>query len=311
MDIPRPTNQRQPSTVRHVNIGWTRGEGCQTLASLLAEEPTSISDDLRRSVIDNKVELLVTKKMSSFDLTSVAIPSAFDAENLTSVVAAVGGGAHSPLAAEVASTVGRSLGLPVTLKTVYRPDEQAEAEQRLARMADAFPGVKTDALESSTVRAILEGVDDSALLVVGAPGGSWLNRQLFGPGHRLIAGSAGGTITVRFSDRKVFHDTVDANGFALGARMLASTAFELVNHAVVPVADEGFLTGIVRRAELASSLPAATVADLMEDPVSLLHDEPLHAAGDLDEHMEGSPIPVTDSDGRLVGVLPVGGTMLG
>lgn len=270
---------------------------------MLSAEPTAIGDDLRHSVVANRIELLVTKKLSTFDLTSVAVPTDFEPNNVSSVVAAVGSGSHSPLAAEVAATVSRSLAVPATLTTVYRPDERAEAEQRLAHMAEALPGTKTEAIESNSVRSLLDEVGEGTLLVVGAPGGSWLNRQLFGPGHRLIAGSTGGTVTVRFSERKVFHELATADGLALGTEMLAGAAFTIVHHAVVPVARDGLLAGIVRRDGLASAPPDATVGDLMEDPVSLRIDEPLHAAHELTSHMEGAPIPVTDPTGRLVGIL--------
>ena len=259
--------------------------------------------------MDAKVDLLVTRKLSSFDLTSVAVPHSFDPDAVSSVVAAVGGGDHSPLAAEVATSVARSLGIPATLATVYRPQEQAVAEQRLDHMAESLPGVKTEAIEANSVRALLDDVDKHTLLVVGAPGGSWLNRQLFGPGHRLISRSEGGTITVRFAERRVYHEAIDANGIAVGADIAASTLSSLIRYSVVPVADHGLLVGILRRSQIEEAEPGTVARDIMEDPVSLLPDEPLAAALDLADHMEGCPIPITDGEGRLVGLLPAGGTM--
>ncbi|MDX1690889.1 MAG: hypothetical protein R3290_07695, partial [Acidimicrobiia bacterium] len=152
-----------------------------------------------------------------------------------------------------------------------------------------------------TAAGLVETLAEDALLVVGAAGGSWLQRQLLGPGHRLLVNAPGGAVVVRDAPRRAFHRMVDAAGFGVGPGMAVRDAVQVVHHASVPVADGGKLVGIFRPA--ATHDESATVAEVMETPVSIRVDEPLEAASALRRFLEGGPVPVVDREADLAGVV--------
>jgi hypothetical protein len=61
-------------------------------------------------------------------------------------------------------------------------------------------------LSGPSVLELLHSLDRRTLLVAAAPGGSWLQRHLFGTGHRLAVRAPGGALVVRTGHRSVESD---------------------------------------------------------------------------------------------------------
>ena len=286
-------------------VVWTRGRGCAEVAALLAgDRAIRIDGDLQRSCIRAAADALVARRLTSFDLVPTIVPHDFDADGVRSVVAAVADGPHSGLAARVAATVATALGVPGDLATVYRSDdEEATAVSRLEALAASAPGLGRRAIRHGSATGLIETLDAGTLLVVGAAGGSWIQRQILGPGHRLVVKTPGGSLVVRDEVRRAFQVAVDPAGFAIGRHMALGAARSVVLHRSVPVADDGVLVGIVRAADLTERPGSATVGDVMEPPVSVEAVEAVEAVEELREFLEGGPVPVVGRDGRLLGVV--------
>lgn len=302
----------QPATVEagsHIGrAGWTRGRGCQPLAEILSDnEVVPMRGDLTTTCISAGIDLIVARKMTRFDLVSTAVPHDVDFDRVTSVTIAVGEGPHTPLAAAIGARIATTLGVPGELTTVFRTDPESEgALTRLSRLADAHPGLARRSVASSSATVLLDGLDPCALLVVGAPGGSWIHRQLFAPGHKLQVAAPGGTIVVRSSPRRCFQEAVDANGIAISPHLPASVASTIVFHPAVPVAHQGELVGILRKDALFAAGPHRLVGQIMEPPVSVSATEPATAVRELREYLEFGPVPVVGLHDRLIGVVPSG-----
>lgn len=90
----------------------------------------------------------------------------------------------------------------------------------------------------------------------------------------------------------------------MGPHLSAAAARDVVRYEVVPVADAGQLVGVVRLSALREADGHLSVADVMEPPVAVEATEPLTAADDLKDFLDGGPVPVTDRRGRLIGTIP-------
>jgi hypothetical protein len=221
------------------------------------------------------------------------------------ITAAIGDGPHSSLAATVADRLAGRLEVPGELATVFRTAEEADsATERLDRLALQHPDLQRRAVQAPDAKGLVSTLSSTTLLVVGAPGGSWFQRQIFGPGHRLLVAAPGGSVVVRSAPRRCYHEAASPAGVAVGPHLAVEDARALVRHETVPVADEGKLIGILRAAALRKSTTDSVVADLMEAPVAVSAAEPASAAAELAEFFGQSPIPVIDSYGQLVGVIP-------
>jgi len=248
--------------------------------------------------------MLVTRQLSSFDLVPVIVPHHVDLERVEAVTAAVGDGPHSQLAAAVASRLGAALDVPAELATVYRtPDEMPAALARLARLANSYPDLGRRAVSEPTAARLIDSLTPGTLLVVGAAGGSWLQRQLYGTGHRLLVTAPRGAVVVRSAPRRCYQGATDPTGFALGCHLSVRDALRLMRYPVAPVADEGLLVGVVRVTTLAEADPALPIAAVMEPPVAIAAIEPTTAAADLHEFFGDSPVPVVDTAGYLIGTI--------
>ncbi len=292
---PVPARAAEWSTV------WTRGEGCEDLARLLAEgEPVRIEGDLRNACVAARAMLMVTGKLTSFDLVRSVVPSNLNLTGIGAVVAAVGSGPHSVLAAKVAARLAGRLGVEGSIVSVS-PDaaQDAETERALARITAEVPGVPHSVIREPNARGLVNDLPPDAALVVGAPGGSWLQRQFFGPGHQLVVRARAGAIVVRDVPHRCFQQAVPPS--ALGAGLLVADARRLAAQPVVAVVDSGTLVGIVRRSVLEAASGEATVDSVMEDAVFLRTDDPIDAADELFGFMDGCPIPVVDAAGNLFG----------
>jgi hypothetical protein len=289
-------------------VGWSRGEGCAEVAAVLADgEPIRVEGDLRRSCVESRISLLVARKFSSFELVPVVVPNAVDIASIGSVSAAVGEGPHSPFAVDVASRVGRKLGIPVEVATVFRDDEDRErADLRLFHLAAPYPDIARRSVLGTSAVDLVDALEPSALIVVGAPGGSWFYRQIYGPGHKLAVAAPAGALLVRSSPRRAFHEARDVNDAIVGVHLSARDALQIVGHSVAAVADGGNLVGIVRTSALEAADPGTVIGDLMEAPVAVEAEEPLSSVDELRDFLDGGPVPVVDGGGRLVGLVVAG-----
>lgn len=287
-------------------IAWTRGHGCLPVAEYLSDHPViAVRGDVESCCVTHRVDLLVAKNITNFDLVPVVAPDSVDLDKVTSVTAAVGDGPHSPLAAAVAARLAVTLGVRGEIATVYRTsDTLRAATRRLERLGGPYPHLERRAANEPTAARLVDTLTPSTLLVVGSPGGSWFQRQIFGSGHRLQVAAPAGSIVVRDTGRRCYHATVDASGIAVGPHLTVAEGLRVLAHAAVPVAESGRLVGILRMTSLRSARPDMTVADVMEPPVAVTCTEPIEAAAELTRFLDDSPIPVVDDTGHIVGVLP-------
>jgi CBS domain-containing protein len=257
-------------------------------------------EDVCRS---ERADLLVTKKLTSFDLVTVAIPHELDLEAVDSIVAAVAGGPHSDLAAVVAHQIGENLSVEAELLSAYRPDEsRAEAESRVALLSTVGKGMPYRLVETDKPEDLVAEIDEGTLLVAGAPGGSWLQRQFFGPGRRLRSRAPAGTVVVRSAPQRAFHILREPEVY-LSPMLGSGDALRMLDFPVLPVAENGKLVGIVRRSALLLVGHGVLVGSVMEDPVAVRLDTPTDEVGEVGQALGGAPVPVIDEDGFLVGVV--------
>ena len=280
---------------------WTRGPGCADLAALLAaDEPIHAKGDLRTACVATGADLLVASSLTSFDLVSTVVPHHVDLERARGVVAAVAGGPHSGLAARVAGRVAAELGVPGEVVSVS-PDD--EGDRRAAEMLEAIgaeaPDLDRRVFRAGSARAVLEGLDPDTVLVLGAPGGSWLQRQFFGPGKRLIGAAPDGVIVVRHSPVRCFQLMEPAE--AVGPELRVEDARRALAVPAIPVVADGRMIGILRLAGLADVPGDATAGEAMEDPVEVYVDDLTDDVAGLRRFLDGGPVPVVEADGRLVG----------
>ncbi len=305
----QPEMSPRPTHADHLAVVWTRGRGCVELAALLAAEgePARIGGDLVIECIDRRADLLVAKKLpGDFELVSVAVPVDFQPEKVTSVVAAVGGGPHSLLAATVAARLGHALGVPSEMVSALVPFDGAPgAVEVLDRIGTSVPEISGRVVEVDGMDGLVEGLDEGALVVLGAPGGSWLQRAMFGPGARLRRTAQAGAIVVRSAPDRVFRFMGEPVYVAPLRQATDTLRFHAEN--TLAVAEEGRLIGLVRRERLLDA-GTAPVGSVMEDAVSVRVDGTIEEAWELEPDFGEDPIPVTDHDEYLVGglSLPVG-----
>jgi hypothetical protein len=291
-----------------MRVVWTRGSGCSELATLLSSgEPGRITGDLVQHCIDHRADLLISRRFpGSFDLVSVAVPLDFVPENVTSVVAAVAGGPHSFLAADAAARLARSLGVQAEMLSAIPPGEDPRgAQELLEHIALSVPETGGRVIEVDGISELVESLEEGTLVVFGAPGGSWLQRSMLGPGARLRSKAPAGAIMVRSAPDRVFRWMGDP--VFVSPMRLADDTLRLHDQNVLAVADEGLLIGLVRRQSLEGAGDAA-VGSLMEEAMSAKVDETIAEAMTLESTFGRDPIPVTDHDEHLVGALslPVG-----
>ena len=284
-------------------VVWTRGKGCSDLAEIIAGgEAGRIQGDLEEACIESRADLLVSRKLpGNFDLVNVAVPVDFQAEKVTSVAAAVGGGPHSLLAAETAEAIGRALGVPFEMVSAATPgDDPDEAGVLLDQLTAAIPEMRSRVVEVDGVTGLAEGLEEGALLVLGAPGGTWLQRNVYGPGARLRRTAQAGVVLVRSAPDRVFRFMGEP--VYVAPLRHADDTLRTHEEETLAVADEGLLVGLVRRERLAEA-GSRPVRSVMEDAVSVRVDETLAQAEELTPTFGEDPIPVTDHDEHLVGAL--------
>lgn len=293
-----------PTPLSSTAVVWTRGHGCLELAELLSPgEPVRAAGDLDEAVIAARAELVVSRRLSSsFSLASQVVPVSFDAGAAQAVVAAVAGGPHSPLAARVAARLGVALGVPAMMVCAHRDEEDRDdAVSQIERLYGEVPHIEYRLVEAEDAAGVVEQLPANAAIVLGAPGGSWLQRTFFGQGVRLRQQAPAGAIVVRQAPLRVFHRMGDP--VFVGPLREAVDILRVHGETVLAVVDRAMLVGIVRRSALELADPGILVTELMEEPRSVLLTAELGAAAELRPAFAPAPIPVTDGEGRLVGGL--------
>lgn len=262
--------------------------------------------DLTRACIGARADLLVTARASSFDLISTAVPLGIDGNvKIPVVVGAVGTGPHSPLVANLTRLIASGIGADATLVTVSTSDsEDEDALATLEALDPMAPGAGTKVVRAGSAAGLVDALPPDALLVLGAPGGPWWQRQFFGPGRRLIHRAPAGAVVAKAASPKCFQAMDEIS--ALGRHMIGRDALQVMTGPVAAVADHGVLIGIVRRSGL-ETLSMATVEDAMDPPVSVLAEDTIETATEVAESIDGAPVPVTNGEGKLLGEIAVGG----
>lgn len=280
---------------------YTRGPGCAYVADLVSTgTATRVDGDLKTTCIGNRANVLVTSRAGSFDLASTLVPLSVVEEQIPAVVVgAVGSGPHSPLVAATTDRLARAMGTEALLVTMSQgPDDDADAEAVLAQMLADAPGAATRLVHADHPSSLVASLPPTALLVLGAPGGSWWQRQFFGAGRRLIHAAPAGSIVVRAAERRCFHGVEELT--AVGSLMQASDAIAVAMHPTVPVVEEGRVVGQVSIDDLRAVDGATPVGSLATTAVTAAADEPIETVAGLAASL-GGPVPVVDDDGRLLG----------
>jgi len=285
-----------------ISVVWSRGKGCAELAELLSEQAPRISGDPADACIEHRADLLVARKLpGAFDLVNVAVPVDFQPSKVTSVVAAVAGGPHSLLAAETAANLGSAIGVPARMVSASGPGQDiSDVEDVLAQIGSSLPRLERRVVQVDGIAELVETLDEGALLVLGASGGSWIQRAVFGPGARLRRTAQAGAVVVRSAPDRVFRFMGEP--VYVAPLRQADDTLRLHAENTLAVADEGRLVGVVRREQLELA-GIHHVESVMEDAVSVRVDETIVEAWELEPTFGADPIPVTDHDEHLVGGL--------
>ena len=192
------------------------------------------------------------------------------------------------------------MGVKSLMVCAYKDDEtQAEALSWVERLYDEVPGIEYRVIEASDADGIIDQLPERSALVIGAPGGSWLQRTFFGQGARLRKGAAAGVMVVHAVPERVFQAMSDPT-FVGGLREVGDI-LRIHDERIFAVADRAVLIGVVERDVLEASDPMALVRDVMSEPVSVAVDAPIEDAAALVDRFGSEPIPVTDEAGHLVG----------
>ncbi|MDX1449532.1 MAG: hypothetical protein R3246_10780, partial [Acidimicrobiia bacterium] len=217
-----------------------------------------------------------------------------------SITAAVSGGPHSPLAAAVAARLGRATGLPASMVCAYRDEDgQSGALDLIQDLYSQIPDIEYRLVQAEDAAELTAQVGEDTVLVLGAPGGGWLQRTFFGQGAKLIQTAPAGAIVVRSAPRRVFQEMTEP--VYTSPLHDAQDLLRIYPQGCLAVSDAGKLVGVVRREALESAAPGVVVGDLMEKPVSVSTVDALDDVRDVWKEFDPDPIPVVGDDGSLVG----------
>lgn len=294
-----------PRPDRAMRVVWTRGDGCAELAEALDPSAVRVTGDLSETVLVQRADLLVRKKVASgFDLVSTAVPSDLDLDTVAEVAALVSGGPHSVLGAAVAAQLGQSLSVPARMACAYAedPDDALTTVEQLYRQV---PTIEYSIIHAEKASDLLEHLADHTLVVVGAPGGGWMQRQFFGPGARLVAKARAGAVVVQAAPRRVFSTMGEPEW--VSRHLGAGDATRLHMLPLIPVVEDGILIGSVERSSLLIAGDGARVEHCMGEPVAVKATDSAEAAEAISLRYGGAAVPVVDPDGRLVGLFEPGG----
>lgn len=282
-----------------LRVLWSRGKGCAELARAIDPAALRVEGNTEAACIEHRATLVVRRRtMTRFDLVPTAAPHDLDLDRVEAVVALVGGGPHSRLAARVTARLGASMGIPARMLCAYRTDEeQAEALTTVERLFTLEPTLEYRTIRADTAAEIMESLAEHEVAVLGAPAGNWLQRQIFGTGARLVANAPAGTIIVHDAPTRVFQLLEEP--VYVSPHMRARDAALVLDASRLAVVDHGQLQGMVMMDDLQAADPATEVGDLMEAVT------PLHMNDPMPDPVEagGLAMPVVDDGGRLVGLI--------
>lgn len=291
-----------PHRDEHWTVLYTRGPSCAQIAELVSSGTAhKVDGDIKTACIARRANVLVTSRAGSFDLASTLVPHGIDEEHLPpTVIGAVGAGPHSPLVAATTMRLAAGLGAEAILVTMSAdPTDDPAALEVLAGMQEHAPGAEAMLVRADHPSSLLDQLPPAGLVVLGAPGGSWWQRQFFGAGRKLIHAAAAGSIVVRAAERRCFHSMSEMT--AIGPLMRAADAAAIAMIPVVPVVDDGIVIGQARVEALRAVEPATPVGEVAEPAITALADDPITVIPGLASSLEGAPVPVVDDDGRLLG----------
>lgn len=269
---------------------------------LADDDPQRVEGDLVDGCIQNRADFVVAKKMpGSFDLANVAVPVDFDAERVGRISATVAGGPHSELAAATAHHIAMKLGLPLEIVSAHRDaDDLGSAIDIVAQYGAMFPAAERRVVQANDMNELIDTAEGHSLIVVGAPGGTWLRRNRFGRGARIKGAAPAGAVMVRSAPDRVYRFMSEP--VYVAPLLQAADTLRLHPQNVLAVAERGRLVGVVRRETLVQ-VGSQTVESVMEGPISAKVDETIEEAMELEETFGQDPIPVTDHSENLVGGL--------
>jgi CBS domain-containing protein len=294
-----------PHPGKPFQVVWTRGRGCRELAELLGGDTAIRSaGDLTDACVEARADMVVARKLlPSFDLVPVAVPMDLPAAGFGSVVAAVAGGPHSALAAEVAAVIGRSASVPASMVCAYRDDSEADARAWVDRLLETVPDLSWSTVQVESVGDLIARIPDDALLVLGAPGGTWFQRLFFGAGARLRQAAANGAVIVRSAPLRAFHVMVEP--VYVAPLIGCAEALRVTSQRVLPVVEGGRLIGMVTRSALAGAPEGSSVADVLQPAIWVEAVDPATAAEERAAQLGADLVPVVGREESLVGVVEV------
>lgn len=287
-------------------VVWTRGKGCSELAATLAlGPPLRAVGELDRFLASHRAGLLVARKLSESVPTSMVSPSGYEPDGFARIAVAVSGGPHSSLAVEVGARLTTATGRPAQLISAFRRDaERADAAASLNELAEMGPELDPLLIETKEPKDLLRHVADDALLVLGAPGGSWLQRLFLGPGARLVSGASAGVVVVRRAPVRAYQ--LMGEPLYVSPHLGVQDALRITDASVLPVVEAGELVGIVSRTAMLMAGEGMSINHLMAEPRSLGVHASASDAMAVAAAQGGFPVAVVDQDRRLVGTLAEG-----
>ncbi|GMQ98106.1 MAG: hypothetical protein BMS9Abin17_0612 [Acidimicrobiia bacterium] len=285
-------------------VAWTKGGAQSDVAEILGHELVRVTGDLDASCVTNRVHLLVTKRFPRSLLVPTVVPVGFDLESIHQVTVAVGDGPHTPRAVRTAAQVATSLGIPGTMLTAYASEHDADAaNERLSRYSSSTPDFDAIAIETSDPRSITDHLSRDTLLVHGAGGGSFLDRHFTGTGSRLTSRARGCVLVVKDAPGRCFQVMLDPTEYAISPDLLVADALQLIALPFAPVVAAHRLLGIVRVRDLMNVSPGQTISEAISQPPAVNECDPTETLVAVREETGPGPIPVTNANGDLVGVI--------
>ena len=286
---------------RSLRVLWSRGKGCADLAGLLDDEAMKLSGDAVAESIVHRADFVVAKRFSSFDAVPTLVPFDIDLEAVDNVAALVSHGPHSQLAAQVARRLGGVLGVRVRVECAYEEGGEMSALELVERIVSEMPGTETGIIRASSAAEVIEDLGDGTLLVLGAPGGSFVQRQFFGKGARLIAKSSIGAVGVKAVPVRAFRRMSEP--VYVSPHMGAGDVTRLMSPGLLAVVENGTLIGSVTTTALQLAGPGVTVADCLREPVFVDRLDSLEDVAEQFGRLGVGALPVTDGDMRLLGTI--------
>ena len=138
------------------------------------------------------------------------------------------------LAAVLAQRLSRELGIPARIVYGHRNAEDlAQAQDALVALASRVPDLTVETIQVAAPATVVSELPAGTLLVMGAPGGSWFQRQFFGPGARIRARAPSGTIVVKHAPTRVYQIMRPPAAFGPNMRVADAALLSDEQHAIV------------------------------------------------------------------------------